>query len=76
VAAPGASQHIFMVALDVEQFANKAVRDILAAHGWFQTVKSDMPHFTYLGVKETELPALGLKREFSGGQKFWIPNVN
>lgn len=76
VAAPGASQHIFMLALDVEQFGNKAVRDILAKHGWFQTVKSDLPHFTYLGVEESKLPALGLKAVFVGGQKFWIPNID
>ncbi len=75
VAAPGASQHIFMLALDVEQFTNKEVRKILANHGWFQTVKSDLPHFTYLGVKESELPALGLKAVMVGGQKFWIPNM-
>lgn len=77
VAAPGASQHIFMLALDVEQFANKEVRNILARHGWFQTVKSDLPHFTYLGLKDkNELPRLGLKREVSGGQEFWIPNLD
>ncbi len=75
VAAPGASQHNFLLALDVQQFANKEVRKILADHGWFQTVKSDAPHFTYLGVKESELPALGLKAETVGGQKFWIPNL-
>ncbi|HEX8247888.1 MAG TPA: hypothetical protein VF599_06935 [Pyrinomonadaceae bacterium] len=75
VAAPGASQHLFMLALDVEQFANPAVREILAQHGWFQTVQSDLPHFTYLGLKETELPAKGLRAVFFGGQKFWIPNL-
>jgi hypothetical protein len=74
VAAPGASQHNFMLALDVEQFASKEVRQILADHGWFQTIKSDMPHFTYLGVKEEELPSLGLKALIIGGQKFWIPD--
>jgi hypothetical protein len=76
VAAPGASQHIFMLALDVEQYANKAVRDILAKHGWFQTVKSDLPHFTYLGVSESKLPSLGLKAVYVSGQKFWIPNLD
>lgn len=76
VAAPGASQHIFMLALDVEQFANKKVREILANHGWFQTVKSDLPHFTYLGfTEESELRALGLKPVPAGGQIFWIPNI-
>ena len=75
VAAPGASQHIFMLALDVEQFANPQVRKILAEHGWFQTVLSDLPHFTYLGVDENELPELGLEEKYSGGQKFWIPKT-
>jgi hypothetical protein len=76
VAAPGASQHIFMLALDVEQFGNKQVRDILAKHGWFQTVLSDLPHFTYLGVEESSLTSLGLKCVPMSGQKFWIPNLN
>ncbi|HEX8736765.1 MAG TPA: hypothetical protein VF721_15645, partial [Pyrinomonadaceae bacterium] len=75
VAAPGTSQHLSLLALDVEQFANPNVREILARHGWFQTVQSDLPHFTYLGLKETELPASGLKAVFFNGQKFWIPNL-
>jgi hypothetical protein len=75
VAAPGASQHIFMLALDVQQFGDKRVRDILADNGWFQTVVSDLPHFTFIGVSEPELPSLGLKPVTSGGQKFWIPNL-
>jgi hypothetical protein len=76
VAAPGASQHIFMLALDVEQFGNPEVRRIMARHGWFQTVKSDLPHFTFLGVAESELPSLGLKPVMVGTQKFWIPNID
>jgi hypothetical protein len=75
VAAPGASQHIFMLALDVEQFANPQVRKILAEHGWFQTVLSDLPHFTFLGVDEAKLPKLGLEEKYSGGQKFWVPKM-
>jgi hypothetical protein len=76
VAAPGASQHLSMLALDVTEFANPRARAILAQRGWFQTVQSDLPHFTYLGLKESELPARGLRRVVSGGQVFWIPNVN
>lgn len=76
VAAPGASQHNFLLALDVQQFANKQVRQILADNGWFQTVQSDAPHFTYLGVAESDLPALGLKSVTVNGQKFWIPNLD
>ncbi|HSK72361.1 MAG TPA: hypothetical protein VK892_11730, partial [Pyrinomonadaceae bacterium] len=75
VAAPGASQHIFMLALDVQQFADRRVREILAKHGWFQTVKSDLPHFTFLGVKESDLPMLAMKSETIDGYKFWTPNL-
>jgi hypothetical protein len=75
VAAPGASQHNFMLALDVQQFGDKRVRDLLAQFGWFQTVKSDLPHFTYLGLKESELPALGLKLVTINAQNFWIPDL-
>ena len=76
IAAPGTSQHLAMLALDVEQFANERVRRILARHGWFQTVKSDLPHFTYLGLEEKDLPAKGLRSVVSGKQLFWIPNVS
>ncbi|MCY7375568.1 MAG: D-alanyl-D-alanine carboxypeptidase family protein [Pyrinomonadaceae bacterium] len=75
VAAPGASQHNFLLALDVEQFANPKVREILARHGWFQTVKSDLPHFTFLGVTSDKLRELGLKPVPVGNQEFWIPNI-
>ena len=75
IAAPGTSQHLAMLALDVEQFADERVRRILARHGWFQTVKSDLPHFTYLGLEEKDLPARGLRPVISGKQVFWIPNV-
>lgn len=75
VAAPGASQHNMMLALDVAQYDNPKVRRILADNGWFQTVISDLPHFTYLGVTEGELPKLGLRRELSGSQVFWIPQM-
>ncbi|HEX8143366.1 MAG TPA: hypothetical protein VF553_12270 [Pyrinomonadaceae bacterium] len=75
VAAPGTSQHLSMLAFDVSQFGDARVRSILAAHGWFQTVKSDLPHFTYLGVRESDLPGLGLMRVETNGQVFWIPNI-
>ena len=75
VAAPGTSQHLSMLAFDVSQFGDARVRSILAAHGWFQTVKSDLPHFTYLGVEEKDLPSLGLRSVQADGRTFWIPNV-
>jgi hypothetical protein len=75
IAAPGTSQHIAMLALDVAEFQNARVREILSKHGWFQTVLSDLPHFTFLGLKETDLPKHGLKSVGVNGQTFWIPNV-
>jgi hypothetical protein len=75
VAPPGTSQHLSMLALDVKQFDNARVRAILARHGWFQTVTSDLPHFTYLGVTENELPGLGLKKAENSGRVFWVPDI-
>ena len=76
IAAPGTSQHIAMLALDVTEFQNARVREILARHGWFQTVLSDLPHFTFLGLKEDDLPKHGLKAVVVNEQTFWIPNVS
>lgn len=75
VAAPGASQHLAMLALDVQDTGNPELRRILAAHGWFQTILSDTPHFTYLGVPQSQLTALGLKRVIWAGRPFWVPNL-
>ncbi len=75
IAAPGTSQHIAMLAFDVNEFLNPRVREILAKHGWFQTVLSDLPHFTFLGLKEKDLPKHGLRSVEINGQVFWIPNV-
>lgn len=75
IAAPGTSQHIAMLAFDVMEFQNPRVRQLLAKHGWFQTVRSDLPHFTFLGLKESDLPKHGLKSVVVDGQTFWIPNV-
>jgi len=75
VAAPGASQHLAMLAFDAAEFADARVRRLLARRGWFQTVLSDLPHFTYLGLPEADLPARGLRRVESGGQTFWIPEL-
>ena len=75
IAAPGTSQHIAMLAFDANEFLNARVREIMAEHGWFQTVLSDLPHFTFLGLKESELPERGLKPVEVNNQKFWIPEV-
>jgi len=64
-----------MLAFDVTENDNPTVRKILSHHGWFQTVISDTPHFTYLGVTEDQLPSLGLKKVTNGGRTFWVPDV-
>jgi hypothetical protein len=71
VAAPGASQHLWLLALDIKEFGDKRVREIMAKHGWFRTIKSDAPHFTYLGIEESKLGSLGLKKE----DGFWVPDL-
>ena len=75
VAPPGTSQHLSMLALDVSEHDDSKVRDILAKHGWFQTVVSDLPHFTFLGVSENQLSGLGLKKVSDGGRAFWLPSL-
>ena len=75
IAAPGTSQHIAMLAFDANEFLDARVRELLADNGWFQTVLSDLPHFTFLGLRESELPERGLKRVEVDGQTFWIPDV-
>lgn len=75
IAAPGTSQHIHMLAFDVNEFGNPRIREIMAKHGWYQTVLSDLPHFTFLGLKEKDLPKHGLRSVEVNGQVFWIPNV-
>ena len=75
VAPPGASQHLSLLAFDVKEFDDANVREILADHFWYQTVVSDLPHFTYLGVPVPELSALGLKKVDQNSREFWIPDL-
>ena len=75
VAPPGTSQHLSMLAFDVREHENPRTRGLLAKHKWYQTVVSDLPHFTYLGVIEAELPELGLKSIAQAGRTFWVPDI-
>jgi hypothetical protein len=76
VAAPGTSQHLSMLAMDIREHEDARIRAILSRHGWFQTVYSDLPHFTYLGVPDTELPRLGLVTRQNAGHTFWIVSTD
>ena len=75
VAPPGASQHLSLLAFDVAEFDHPEVRAVLAKHFWYQTVTSDLPHFTFLGVEEGRLRGLGLKTVESCDRSFWIPDI-
>ena len=74
VAAPGTSQHLSLLAFDANEYDDEQVRRILARHGWFRTVRNDLPHFTYLGRPERDLPAHGLARFVNRDGEFWVPN--
>jgi hypothetical protein len=79
VAAPGASQHLALLAFDAAEYESAEVERSLGNAGWFRTVPNDLPHFTFLGCDESELPQLGLapttreygERSFS----FWVPDL-
>ena len=75
VAPPGTSQHLSMLAFDINEHENSRVREILARHGWYQTVVSDLPHFTFLGIEENKMKSFGLKKVSNDGRKFWLPEI-
>jgi hypothetical protein len=73
VAPPGASHHLALLAFDVKEHGQPAVRRILERHGWYQTVVRDAPHFTYLGVPKARLESLGLSMVRNGDREYWKP---
>jgi hypothetical protein len=80
VAAPGASQHLSLLAVDISEYQDERIEAILAGHGWYRTVTSDLPHFTYLGHPESDLPGLGLRlstlRYDSHTYRFWTADLD
>jgi hypothetical protein len=75
-APPGTSQHLTMLAFDIDRFPDSRLRKIFNKYGWFQTVRGDPQHFTYLGVSEDALPGRGLVTVYMGGVKYWVPRVS
>jgi len=73
VAPPGTSQHLSGLAFDVVEHDDPRVRTILEKNGWFNTIKADTPHFTYLGLSRKELPSRGLQEIEYNGRTFWVP---
>lgn len=80
VAAPGASQHLSMLAFDVAEYRDREIDVVLGRHGWHRTVPNDLPHFTYLGHDEDSLRVLGLQRiERTHEERvyvFWTPDID
>ena len=74
VAPPGTSQHLWGLAIDL-QVSTSAQRQALNENGWFQTVVSDLPHWTYLGWSEDDLPKFGLQQKIVQGIKYWVTPI-
>jgi len=79
VAAPGASQHLSLLAFDIAEYQDPRAEEDLGRQGWYRTVPNDLPHFTYLGFEQDVLPDLGLIRvTHSYGERlygFWVPDL-
>ncbi|MEH2125818.1 D-alanyl-D-alanine carboxypeptidase family protein [Nostoc sp.] len=71
VAPPGTSQHIWGLAIDL-RVGNKEQRKALNQNGWFQTVENDVPHWTYVGLSQENLPLFGFKKQAIRGITYWI----
>ena len=74
VAPPGTSQHLWGLAIDL-QILTPSQKQILNENGWFQTVVNDLPHWTYLGWREEDLPKFGLQQKIIQGIKYWITPI-
>ncbi|HEY9804754.1 MAG TPA: M15 family metallopeptidase [Leptolyngbyaceae cyanobacterium] len=74
VAPPGASQHLWGLAIDL-RVSNAKQRQALYDNGWFQTVENDVPHWTYLGVNVDNLQTLGLKNKVIRGITYWLTPI-
>lgn len=71
VAPPGASQHLWGLAIDL-RVSSEAQRQALNQNGWFRTVEYDAPHWTYIGYPPDKLGDLGFKNKVIGGISYWL----
>ncbi|BAY65421.1 peptidase M15B and M15C, D,D-carboxypeptidase VanY/endolysin [Calothrix brevissima NIES-22] len=74
VAPPGTSQHLWGLAIDLRLSSQKQ-RQALNQNGWFQTVEGDTPHWTYLGLNESQLPVFGFQKKLVKGIAYWITPI-
>lgn len=71
VAPPGASQHLWGLAIDLH-ISNQKQRQALNQNGWFQTVANDIPHWTYVGLSEENLLLFGFQKQVVRGITYWV----
>jgi hypothetical protein len=51
------------------------IQPLRIGHGRYQTVFSDLPPFTFLGVPESRLPGMGLEVRKNAGRTLWVIGV-
>lgn len=71
VAPPGASQHLWGLAIDLRVW-NLAQKQALNQNGWYQTVENDTPHWTYLGQPQEKLIEFGFNNKIVRGITYWL----
>ncbi|MBW4647054.1 MAG: D-alanyl-D-alanine carboxypeptidase family protein [Goleter apudmare HA4340-LM2] len=74
VAPPGTSQHLWGLAIDLRAYSPQQ-RQALNQNGWFQTVEKDLPHWTYIGLPQEDLPLFGFRKKVIRGVTYWITPI-
>lgn len=71
VAPPGASQHLWGLAIDL-RVRNKKQIAALNQNGWYRTVEFDVPHWSYVGYPPQKLIELGFHKKIVKGVTYWV----
>ncbi|WP_414623610.1 D-alanyl-D-alanine carboxypeptidase family protein [Calothrix sp. CCY 0018] len=71
VAPPGASQHLWGLAIDLGVNNQKQIA-ALNKNGWFRTVEYDVPHWSYVGYPPKKLVDLGFNKKIIRGVTYWV----
>jgi len=71
VAPPGASQHLWGLAIDLG-VNNKKQIAALNQNGWYRTVEYDVPHWSYVGYPPETLLRLGFQKKIIRGTTYWV----
>lgn len=71
VAPPGASQHLWGLAIDL-RVRNKKQIAALNKNGWYRTVEYDVPHWSYVGYPPEKLVDLGFHKKIIRGVIYWV----